>query len=283
MQLKLKGTSPDDQEGIRFFLKMCYPFCTLNSGTKFKKLIMNINRAESSQMAALNSGEFPGLESADNFSNLVSAIANETFKNQTISSENEKIKNTVCEVQKKDQRFALAKKSYDYWVETYDHKGVSCQSALLVKWLHCEEGAEWITTYDQLVEFAIMINDGNADPAKIPSNVEYEKAMLQYAEETGSSFNVSKEAKVALAFEKFDFWMKNYSHDGNTSAADNLLEWLIADHGAELITTYEEFVEVASQANSEEYDISKMPSELEYKEAMSQYVPLQEYSMKYGV
>lgn len=147
---------------------------------------------------------------------------------------------------------------------------------LLADWLHCEEGAEWITTYDELAEFAIMINDWNADSAKIPSNVEYEKAMLQYAEATDSSFNASKEAKVGLADEKFDYWMKNYTFYGNTSTANRLLEWLYFDHGAELITTYEEFVQMASQVTKEGYAISETPSESEYKNAMIKCVKLQD-------
>ncbi|MEC7840520.1 MAG: hypothetical protein VX777_10825, partial [Chlamydiota bacterium] len=157
----------------------------------------------------------------------------------------------------KEARIALASEDFHYWNITYDQRGETNKAKLLLEWLHYDYGAKLITTYEEFTELVTKLNSGEDNIPKYdinetPSKVEFEKSMIIYARKVRISYEASKEARIALASEDFNYWDVKHDQRGETNKAKLLLEWLHCYSGAQLITTYEEFTELVTKLNSGE-------------------------------
>ena len=77
---------------------------------------------------------------------------------------------------------------------------------------------------------------------------------------------------------KFDYWMTHYNHKtdpenqkGHSGNKARLLEWLYADKGGELISTYAEFQEMAAKLADKGYNTNPAPSKNEFESALIKY------------
>lgn len=73
------------------------------------------------------------------------------------------------------------------------------------------------------------------------------------------------------AASRFDYWMKNYTHYGNSSDKQKLLEWLVSDKGHIVVADdYLVFTEMASLLHKQGYDTQPPPTKIEFKVALRQ-------------
>jgi len=80
------------------------------------------------------------------------------------------------------------------------------------------------------------------------------------------------ESRLDEASRKFDYWMKNYTHHGEKTHAEELLDWIFCDSGSELISNFDEFIALAGKLDGNGYEIKSMPTRDQFDKAMEIFV-----------
>jgi len=70
--------------------------------------------------------------------------------------------------------------------------------------------------------------------------------------------------------EKFTYWKENCTHPDNITDGESLLRWLYCDSEVKMVNQYEDFCELAKKLNKGKYNISILPSEDNFKQALDE-------------
>lgn len=203
----------------------------------------------------------------------VSSHISETSRNilcnqipQSHQSQSDDIKNRITEIKRPEEiRLASAYKGFLYWVKAYDHQGETNLGKLLLEWLdHCD-GEDKIKNYGEFLELASQLTSGGYSIPEVPSEIEFEKAMMQ---QVFTNYIGSKQVRLALSHEKFIHWVTDHHLYGETNPGKLLMDWLFSGPGIRLINSYEEFVELASLLTRGGYYIPEVPTKIEFEKTV---------------
>ena len=174
---------------------------------------------------------------------------------------------------------------FDYWMKNYTHDGSETHSQELVVWLSADSGARAVPTYEDFARLAEKLNTMGYTIPTPPLKEEFERGKDLHEQRRSGEEKLERHGEEKIVFdldacaEKFDYWMKNYTHDGSETHSQELVVWLSADSGARAVPTYEDFARLAEKLNTMGYTIPTPPLKEEFERGKDLHEQRQERRM----
>jgi len=175
---------------------------------------------------------------------------------------------------------------FDYWMRHYTegHKRdghYEDNNKALIDWLMADYGYKYINNYSHFCELAIAVHKKGYATNPPPSEsvfdkfmekcVEMEKPQSKYK---GTVFQPSEkkaeEKSLTELANRFDYWMKNYTHPQQEDGR-RLIAWLSEKSGGEHVQTYDKFCKLAAELNKKGYKTTPPPVESEFNKGIEEF------------
>lgn len=166
----------------------------------------------------------------------------------------------------------------------------------LIEWLVADAGALYIRDYQHLCELAQELDSYGYQTIPAPSEDDYNDALQRFIKKergiqkphandrqfvsfdfNSNQKNISKPTSLSEFADKFDHWMKHGKH---VQQSDNkhLLDWLVADAGAQYMENYQHFCALAQTLIKYGYQTNTPPSESDFNLAREKYKAIEKES-----